>query len=363
MTFLLLRLTSCCFYPTLLLFLTVACSVKSSVKLPPNVTVPALLLFGDSIVDAGNNNNIQTLVKCNFPPYGKDFEGGVPTGRFCNGKVPSDIIAKELGIKDTVPAYLDSTVLPQDLVTGVTFASGGAGFDPLTPKLVSVISLSDQLKYLKEYIGKLEAMIGEEKTKFILKNSLFLVVAGSDDIANTYFTIRARKSQYDVPAYTDLMANSASSFAQELYELGARRIGFFSAPPIGCVPSQRTLAGGAGRKCAENLNEAAKLFNSKLSKKLDSLGSSLPNGRFVYIDVYNLLLDLIQNPKKHGFQVADKGCCGTGDIEVSILCNQYTPVKCANISDHIFWDSYHPTESAYKALVSPLLGQNLNKFF
>jgi hypothetical protein len=62
------------------------------VKLPPNVTVPALLLFGDSIVDAGNNNNIKTLVKCNFPPYGKDFEGGVPTGRFCNGKVPSDII-------------------------------------------------------------------------------------------------------------------------------------------------------------------------------------------------------------------------------------------------------------------------------
>jgi hypothetical protein len=62
------------------------------VKLPPNVTVPALLLFGDSIVDAGNNNNIRTLVKCNFTPYGKDFEGGVPTGRFCNGKVPSDII-------------------------------------------------------------------------------------------------------------------------------------------------------------------------------------------------------------------------------------------------------------------------------
>ncbi|KAL9358524.1 hypothetical protein Peur_046647 [Populus x canadensis] len=92
MKFLLLRLTSCCIYPTLLLFLTVVCSVKSSVKLPPIVTVPALLLFGDSIVDAGNNNNIRTLVKCNFTPYGKDFEGGVPTGRFCNGKVPSDII-------------------------------------------------------------------------------------------------------------------------------------------------------------------------------------------------------------------------------------------------------------------------------
>jgi hypothetical protein len=44
--------------------------------------------------------------------------------------------AKELGIKDTLPAYLDPAVLPQDLITGVTFASSGSGFDPLTPKLV-----------------------------------------------------------------------------------------------------------------------------------------------------------------------------------------------------------------------------------
>ncbi|KAJ6684719.1 GDSL ESTERASE/LIPASE EXL3 [Salix purpurea] len=357
------RLTSCCFYATVLLFLTAACSVKSSVELPANVTVPALLLFGDSIADTGNNNYIKTLVKCNFPPYGKDFGGGVPTGRFCDGKVPSDIIAKELGIKDTLPAYLDPTVLPQDLVTGVTFASGGSGFDPLTPKLASVISLSDQLKYLEEYIGKLEAMIGGEKTKFILTNSIFLVVAGSDDIANTYFTMRARKLQYDVSAYTDLMANSASSFTQKLYELGARRIGVFSAPPVGCVPAQRTLAGGAERKCAEPLNEAAKLFNSKISKKLDYLASSLPNGRFVYVDIYSPLLDLIQNPQKYGFQVADKGCCGTGGFEVSILCNQYTSVTCPNVSDHIFWDSYHPTESAYKALVSLILGEYVNKFF
>ena len=43
--------------------------------------------------------------------------------------------AKELRIKDILPAYLDPTVLPQDLVTGVTFAFGGSGFDPLTPKL------------------------------------------------------------------------------------------------------------------------------------------------------------------------------------------------------------------------------------
>lgn len=64
---------------------------KAVYKLPRNASAPALFAFGDSIVDSGNNNGIKTLVKCNFPPYGKDFQGG-PTGRFCNGKIPSDLL-------------------------------------------------------------------------------------------------------------------------------------------------------------------------------------------------------------------------------------------------------------------------------
>jgi phospholipase/lecithinase/hemolysin len=66
------------------------------------------------------------------------------------------------------------------------------------------------------------------------------------------------------------------------------------------VPSQRTLAGGLQRVCAEKYNIAAKLFNTKLSSQLNSLAENLPNSRVVYIDVYNPLLDLIQNPTKYG---------------------------------------------------------------
>ena len=87
---------------------------------------------------------------------------------------------------------------------------------------------------------------------------------------------------------------------KELYALGARRIGVFSAPPIGCVPSQRTLAGGIERECADDYNVAARLFNKKLYAVLDSLQTSLPDGKFVYIDIYNPLLDVIENPQKYG---------------------------------------------------------------
>ena len=53
--------------------------------------VPGVMIFGDSVVDSGNNNNLYTLVKANFPPYGRDFNTShSPTGRFCNGKLATD---------------------------------------------------------------------------------------------------------------------------------------------------------------------------------------------------------------------------------------------------------------------------------
>lgn len=74
--------------------------------------------------------------------------------------------------------------------------------------------MSEQLDMFKEYIGKLKHIVGEDRTNFILANSFFLVVAGSDDIANTYFIARVRQLQYDIPAYTDLMLHSASNFVK-----------------------------------------------------------------------------------------------------------------------------------------------------
>lgn len=53
--------------------------------------VPSMFIFGDSVVDVGNNNHIYTIVKANFPPYGRDFmTAHQPTGRFCNGKLATD---------------------------------------------------------------------------------------------------------------------------------------------------------------------------------------------------------------------------------------------------------------------------------
>lgn len=55
--------------------------------------VPCFFIFGDSLSDNGNNNNLATLAKSNYRPYGIDFPDG-PTGWFCNGRTAVDFIGE-----------------------------------------------------------------------------------------------------------------------------------------------------------------------------------------------------------------------------------------------------------------------------
>lgn len=70
----------------LLLCLNVVAEVNSQ-------RVPALFVFGDSLVEVGNNNFLNTIAKANYFPYGIDFSTG-STGRFSNGKSLIDFIGK-----------------------------------------------------------------------------------------------------------------------------------------------------------------------------------------------------------------------------------------------------------------------------
>ncbi|KAK3412058.1 hypothetical protein EUGRSUZ_I00821 [Eucalyptus grandis] len=153
------------------------------------------------------------------------------------------------------------------------------------------------------------------------------------------------------------------TLARELYGLGARRIGVLSLPPVGCLPSQRTLHGGPKRGCFNSANEAAVLFNSKLYE-IDSLGKELPGARLVYTDIYYPLLAIIQGPAQFGFEVSMKGCCGTGNIEVSYLCSHLDhPVMCDDDTKYVFWDSFHPTEATYRMLTDQIYSKYARELF
>ncbi|KAJ7957895.1 GDSL esterase/lipase [Quillaja saponaria] len=314
---------------------------------------PALFAFGDSILDTGNNNYLHTMIKSNFPPYGRDFPGGIPTGRFCNGKIPSDLIANALHIKETLPAYLNPNLKNEDLLTGVGFASAGSGNDNLTATILGVLKLSEQLRLFKEYIGKLKEIVGEERANNIISNSLCLLSAGNNDIAVSH-SMTARKMHYAFPQYAAHLVGWSSDFLKDLYGLGVRRVAVLSTLPLGCLPGARTV-GGLLRPCLVHVNKKAQLFNSMLSSKLDSMKNDVPDFKLTFVDVYTPLLHLVNNPEKSGFTNVLKGCCGTGTFELGVHCNQFTPHTCANASPYIFWDSGHPTQKAYELVVSNIL--------
>ncbi|WCJ24043.1 GDSL esterase/lipase At1g23500 [Euphorbia peplus] len=310
-----------------------------------NVSTAAVFAFGDSILDTGNNNNLRTMSKCNYTPYGRDLPGGFPTGRFCDGRVFSDLITEGLGVKRMLPAYLDPNLQPSDLLTGVCFASGGSGLDSITANVQSVLTVSNQLNMFREYISKLKTQVGEERSNSIISNAFFLISLGNNDIAFTYYSAHLRP-QYDIASYTTLLVNLASDFVNELYGLGARRIGFMSTLPLGCLPAARA----GGMLCNEFVNQAAQMFNSKLSTQLASLNTSLPQSNIVYLDVYTPLLNLVQNPQNFGFVVANMGCCCAGIT------------SCPMPSSYVFWDFAHPTETSYRIIVNQTLANNSTYF-
>jgi hypothetical protein len=79
----------------------------------------------------------------------------------------------------------------------------------------TAISLSSQLDSFKEYIGKLNAFVGENRTKFIIANSIFFVEFGSNDISNTYFISRVRQIKYpEFSSYADFLVNLAANFTK-----------------------------------------------------------------------------------------------------------------------------------------------------
>ncbi|CAA6665801.1 unnamed protein product [Spirodela intermedia] len=293
----------------------------------PCNTVSALFVFGDSTVDAGNNNYLATALKSNFPPYGRDFLGHLPTGRFTNGRLATDFVASYLGIKDMVPPYLDWTLPAEELKTGVSFASAGSGFDILTAQMTGLF---------KDYLFKLDLLVGRRRSEDLIKRAVFVVSAGTNDFVVNYLTIPLRQQKFSLVDYQAFLLHNVRVFIEALIELGAQKIIMVGLPPMGCLPIVITLKWKGvfhDRGCVEAYNSISMDYNEKLQK-------------IIYADIYTPVLDMVTSPSKFGFTEAMSGCCGTGLVEAAILCNLKS-VVCEDASRYVFWDSIHPTEKCY----------------
>ncbi|XP_074308001.1 GDSL esterase/lipase At5g45670-like [Silene latifolia] len=292
--------------------------------------VPCYFIFGDSLSDVGNNNNLNTKAKANYPPYGIDFPGGVPTGRFSNGLNFVDRIAELLGFEEYIPPY--STAKLNEIVKGVNYASGAAGIRSETGQhLGDRISLDRQLANHLNTITKLTLM----GKGFMLNKCLYTVNMGSNDFINNYFLPQHYRSSsvYNPEQYAEVLIRQYSRQLKKLYAFGARKVAVFGAGSIGCTLAEIYMHGTNGSLCVDSINNAAILFNQKLISLVDRLNSKLPAAQFTYINSIS---------SDTGSAIVDNTCC---KLREDFQCQESENV-CDERGNYIFWDGFHTTEMA-----------------
>ncbi|CAL5074788.1 unnamed protein product [Urochloa decumbens] len=317
--------------------------------------VPAVIVFGDSTADTGNNNFIQTLLRGNYTPYGRDFAGGVATGRFSNGRLAADFVSQALGLPPTVPAYLDPGHSIHRLASGVSFASAGSGLDDITAQIFSAVTLTQQIQHFKEYKEKLGRAMGDAAASHAIARSLYILSAGGSDLLGNYLLFPIRRYHFTLPEYEAYLAGAAEAAVRAIYGLGARRVRLPGLPPLGCLPLQRAVNPARPGDCNTRHNMVARSFNRRLRAMAWRLNRELPGAQVLYVNQYRLVADMVARPWVYGFENSVRGCCGTGYVETGVLCSLDNALTCEDADKYVFFDAIHPSERAYKIIADAIV--------
>lgn len=310
-------------------------------------SVPAVYVFGDSLADVGNNNHLLTLLKADFSHNGMDYPGGKATGRFSNGKNSADFLADKLGLATSPPYLALSSSSNANYVNGVSFASGGAGVSNATNKN-QCITFDKQIEYYSGVYASLARSLGQAQAATHLARSIFAITIGSNDIIH-YAKANNAATPSQQQQYVNALIQSLSGQLQSLYNLGARKVLFLGTGPVGCTPSLRETS--STKVCSAVANAMAVQYNKAAEGVLSGMAAKYTDLHYALFDSSAALLRYIDQPAEYGFVEAKAACCGLGDMNAKIAC---TPLSsyCANRSDHIFWDFYHPTEATAQKLTA-----------
>ncbi|KAI4331899.1 hypothetical protein L6164_016847 [Bauhinia variegata] len=313
---------------------------------------PVLFIFGDSTADVGTNNFLNTRAKANFLYYGIDFPYSIPTGRFSNGFNTADQIARLFGYKTSPPPFLvleeRQFSFKKNILNGVNFASAGSGILEETGlrQWGEVVSLGEQVQQFALVHGNISEILGQAKAASYFSRALFLFSTGSNDLfdysRNESGSIRLGKEEY-----LTYMQQNFYVQIRKLYNLGARRFGIVSIPPLGCCPAIRALNRSNGGKCVVELNDFAYAFYQATESLLKRLSFELKDFKYSLSNSIAMTLPVLNSPQLFGIKDTISACCGTGYLNGEGGCSKPNNTDlCKDRSDHLFWDLFHPTEKA-----------------
>ncbi|XP_022748815.1 GDSL esterase/lipase At4g16230-like [Durio zibethinus] len=309
--------------------------------------IPAIFIFGDSIVDVGNNNYINTIAKAAFP-NGIDFCRRCSSGRFTNGRTVIDILEQDLGAKNFTPPYLAPTTTGDMVLRGVNYASSGSGILSNTGIVWGDhIGFYEQISNFEKTKKTIVSRIGRREAKRLLKHrALFVVVIGANDLFfGQQITFLQNRSSQGQRAYLNILTSTLKSQLTRLYYLEARKIVVTNVPRIGCSPYERDNYPN-GKGCVGSLNKPIHSYNRRLKRLLMDLTANQTGSTYVYADIHAILEDILHNYKSYGFRNADSACCHSGGAHGGLVPCFPLSKFCSDRTKYVFWDAFHLTETS-----------------
>ncbi|KAJ1291529.1 hypothetical protein BS78_02G321900 [Paspalum vaginatum] len=300
-----------------------------------------LFVFGDEFADTGNYP-LADLTKTTlawYYPYGSNDKdhGTSPSGRFSNGLVLSDFVARIMGLKESPPAERKREQNGVD-PSGMNFAVGGAG----------VVEGTHEAPKLGTQIDKFRRMVRHGIIDKDLTDSVALIAfSGKRDYARA-----ADMTSSEVTAMAQDVTDKMASAVEQLTDLGVEKVLVSTLPPLGCTPwLSRSPGGGYDGSC--DSQKVASVHNAYLEEKV-----------FKDKAVFNLDLKTMfkrltasSGSSSKQFKYKQEPCCES--IDQAGYCGQmdggYAQYSlCYKPDKYFYWDEINPTQAGWKAVVEEL---------
>ncbi|CAN8257238.1 unnamed protein product [Cochlearia groenlandica] len=305
-----------------------------------------LFVFGDSYADTGN---IKKPLSNSWKfPYGITFPGK-PAGRFSDGRVATDFLAKFVGIKSPIPYYWKDYAGKKRLQYGLNFAYGGTGvFNTPAP----LPNMTTQIDFFHNILAA-----GDIYSPSDLISSVALVsVAGND-----YSTFISRNNPSSaLPTFIKQVVDQTEANLRRIHDLGVKKVAVPLLQPLGCLPGATVAS--SFQRCNDSQNVLVLLHNNLLKQAVAKLNNETKQSTFVVLDLYNAFLTVFKNkganPGSTTFQSPLKPCCVGVSSEFSCGSVDEKGVKkyviCDDPKSSFFWDRSHPTEEGWRSVYSVL---------
>lgn len=307
-----------------------------------------LFVFGDSYVDTGNTQ--KSKPGSWKEPYGITFPGK-PAGRFSDGRVLTDFIAKYLRLRSPIPHKFRNIVSKHYLKYGMNFAYGGTGvFDTFTsgPNMTAQIYSFNQLIQENVYTPS-----------DLSKAIAYVSVAGND--YNHYLATNG-----SLPGFPSFIASVVKQTATDLIHLqslGFKRIVVGALQPLGCLP--QTTAESSFQRCNSTFNDLVALHNNLLNQSVAKLNQETKDHTtFTILDIFDSFASVLNHPASHNIKDHLKPCCAGVSSQYNCGSVDENNVKkylvCENPESSFFWDGLHPTQAGWNAVYNELEKKGLH---